>query len=198
MELYLIRHGETEYNVERRYQGSRDIPLSEIGKAKLRQAEFESEIVYVTPMCRTAQTAQILFPRAKQVPVYELREMNFGVFEGRNHEELKDDPIYQAWVESEWMTVCPQGETRDAFSERTCRALAQLIDEALEAGEEKLVVVAHGGTQMSALETFCHPKRGYASWLTGNGGGYMLSTARWKEEHILEVLDEVDYGSNHK
>ena len=196
MKLYLIRHGETEYNVKRRYQGSRDISLSKVGKAKLRKADIQPATVYVTPMCRTAQTAQILFPDAKQIPVYELREMNFGVFEGKNHDEMKDDPIYQAWVESEWMTLCPGGETRDAFTARTCQALGELIDQAMEAGEEELVVVAHGGTQMSALETFCQPKRGYAAWLPGNGGGYVLSTNRWKEERILEVLDEVNYGNN--
>ena len=194
MEIYLIRHGETEYNVERRYQGSRDISLSEIGKAKLRKAEFDLDTVYVTPMCRTAQTAKILFPDAQQIPVFELREMNFGVFEGKNHEELKSDPIYQAWVESEWMTLCPQGETRDEFSERTCGALEKLIDQGLEQGKQKLVIVAHGGTQMAALERFCQPKRGYAAWLTGNGGGYVLSTERWKAEHILSVAREVNYG----
>lgn len=194
MEVYLIRHGETEYNVERRYQGSRDISLSEIGKAKLKKAEFEPDTVYVTPMCRTAQTAEILFPNARQVPVFELREMNFGVFEGKNHEELKHDPIYQAWYESEWMTLCPQGESRDEFSQRTCQALEELIDQGLEQGEKQLVIVAHGGTQMAALDHFCRPKRGYAAWLTGNGGGYVLSTEKWKEEHILSVLREVNYG----
>lgn len=194
MEIYLIRHGETEYNVERRYQGSRDISLSEIGKAKLRKAEFEPDTVYVTPMCRTAQTAEILFPNARQIPVFELREMNFGVFEGKNHEELKSDPIYQAWFESEWMTLCPQGESRDEFSERTCQALEKLIDHGLEQGEKRLVIVAHGGTQMAALERFCQPKRGYGAWLTGNGGGYVLSTEKWKSEQILSVVHEVNYG----
>lgn len=194
MEVYLIRHGETEYNVERRYQGSRDIPLSAVGKAKLRRAEFTVDTVYVTPMCRTAQTAEILFPGAKQIPVYELREMNFGVFEGRNHEELKEEPVYQEWVRSEWMSLCPGGETREAFSRRTCQALETLIDQAMERGEETLVIVAHGGTQMAALERYCQSKRGYAAWLTGNGGGYVLSVERWKQERVLEVVREVNYG----
>ena len=194
MEVYLIRHGETEYNVDRRYQGSRDISLSEVGKAKLRKAEFEPDTVYVTPMCRTAQTAEILFPNARQISVFELREMNFGVFEGKNHEELQSDPIYRAWVESEWMTLCPQGETRDGFSERTCRALEELIDLGLEQGKQQLVIVAHGGTQMAALERFCQPKRGYAAWLTGNGGGYVLSTEQWRTDRTLRVIREVNYG----
>ena len=82
MLIYLLRHGRTEYNVQKRYQGQRDIPLSAESAAKPRRADFSPEIVYVTPLQRTSQTAKILFPEAKLVPVEGLKEMNFGRFEG--------------------------------------------------------------------------------------------------------------------
>ena len=196
MEVYLIRHGETEFNRRKCYQGTLDVPLSEEGKAKLSCADFVPGKVYVTPMCRTQQTAEILFPNVPQIIVPELKEMSFGIFEGHNHEELKDDPHYQAWMESEWVIPCPEGETRDDFANRTCAALGSLIDNALEEGEERLVIVAHGGTQMAALAQLGLPeRRSYASWLGSNGGGYVLSTARWKSEHKLEVIREVGYSS---
>ena len=69
MLIYLLRHGQTEYNAQKRYQGQRDIPLSAAGIAQLRQADFAPEVVYVTPLQRTAQTARVFFPGAKLIPV---------------------------------------------------------------------------------------------------------------------------------
>ena len=68
MLIYLLRHGQTEYNAQKRYQGQRDIPLSAAGIAQLRQADFAPEVVYVTPLQRTAQTARVFFPGAKHWP----------------------------------------------------------------------------------------------------------------------------------
>lgn len=61
MKIYLLRHGETAYNVDHRYQGVTDIPLSPTGLAALKQADFLPKTVYVTPLKRTKQTAEILF-----------------------------------------------------------------------------------------------------------------------------------------
>ena len=65
MLIYLLRHGLTAYNAEKRYQGQRDIPLCPAGRAQLRQADLRPETVYITPLCRTRQTAEVLFPGAK-------------------------------------------------------------------------------------------------------------------------------------
>ena len=59
MIIYLLRHGTTQYNVEKRYQGQRDIPLSEEGRARVRRADFTTDVVYVSPLTRARQTAQI-------------------------------------------------------------------------------------------------------------------------------------------
>ena len=68
MKVYLLRHGQTEYNVDKRYQGTRDIPLSEKGRAALRRADIEPDTVYVSPLCRAVDTARVLFPAARLVP----------------------------------------------------------------------------------------------------------------------------------
>ena len=78
MLIYLLRHGQTEYNAQKRYQGQRDIPLSPEGAAQLRRADFDPDVVYVSTLQRTSQTARILFPEAKLVPVDGLKEMCFG------------------------------------------------------------------------------------------------------------------------
>lgn len=193
MIIYLLRHGTTIYNVEKRYQGQRDIPLSEDGRAQIRKADFTTDVVYVSPLIRTRQTAEILFPEARQVVVENLKEMNFGSFEGRNYIEMEHDPDYLAWVESNCETACPDGERKDGFCDRTCTAFAQLVDEALREKREQLVIVAHGGTQMAVMERFAVPHYEYYHWCAPNAGGYKLDTSRWPQERILTLLDTVQY-----
>ena len=156
MLIYLLRHGLTEYNAEKRYQGQRDIPLCPAGRAQLRQADLRPETVYITPLCRTRQTAEVLFPGARLVEVKDLQEMCFGSFEG-------------------------------------CRAFAALVDKALAEGEETLVILAHGGTQMAAMERYALPHADYYHWCAPNAGGYVLDAGDWAEQRVLHLLKTVQY-----
>ena len=194
MLVYLIRHGQTVYNAEKRYQGTRDIPLSDAGRAGLHRADFTPDALYVSPLTRARQTAEILFPGVPQIPVQDLREMCFGSFEGRNYIEMEHDPEYLAWVASNSETACPDGERKADFCERTCRAFAGVVDEALDKGVERLAIVAHGGTQMASLERFGRPARSYYEWCAGNGGGFVLDASRWKTDRVLDLVGTVDYG----
>ena len=81
MRLELIRHGETALQKEHRYQGVTDVPLSPEGRETLRPAKFQPERVIVTPLQRTRETADILFPGVPQLVIPGLQEMNFGHFE---------------------------------------------------------------------------------------------------------------------
>ena len=191
--IYLLRHGETAYNAEKRYQGVRDIPLSDAGRAKLRRADFSPRTVYVSPLCRARESASILFPTAAQTVVPGLREMCFGAFEGRNYEEMEHDPAYRAWVDGGCMGRCPGGESRVEFSERVCAAFERLADAAVRDGENTLVIAAHGGTQMAVLERYAVPRRDYYAWCAPNGGGYILCADRWQSEKTLELVREVRY-----
>ena len=110
MLIYLLRHGLTEYNAQKRYQGQRDIPLSEEGGRELRRADIDPKVVYISTLQRTAQTARVLFPNAKLIPVDGLKEMCFGSFEGRSYVEMEHDPDYLAWVASNCERRCPDGE----------------------------------------------------------------------------------------
>ena len=193
MKIYLLRHGETEWNVVKRYQGTKDIPLSDKGRAELRRADFSPETVYVSPLSRATESAKILFPEASLIPVQDFREMCFGVFEGRNYIEMERDPDYLAWVGDNCTGRCPGGETRAEFSDRTCKAFETLVDQCLERGEKALVIVAHGGTQMAIMERFGRPRRDYYTWCAGNGSGFVLSADCWKTERMLDLVDEVRY-----
>ncbi len=193
MLIYLLRHGMTEYNAQKRYQGQRDIPLSEEGRAQLVQADFSPEVVYITPLQRTRQTAEIVFPGAKLIPVDGLKEMCFGSFEGRNFVEMENDPDYQAWVKANCTSTCPDGERKQDFSDRVCKAFSALVDKALADGEERLVILAHGGTQMAVLERYGRPKKNYYEWCGPNAGGYILDASHWTDKKELTVVKTVQY-----
>ena len=174
MLIYLLRHGLTEYNAQKRYQGQRDIPLSEEGCRELRRADIDPKVVYISTLQRTAQTARVLFPNAKLIPVDGLKEMCFGSFEGRSYVEMEHDPDYLAWVASNCERRCPDGERKDQFCERICTTFAALVDQALAEGEQMLVILAHGGTQMAALDRYAVPHRDYYEWCAPNAGGFVL------------------------
>lgn len=197
MLVYLLRHGATACNEAGRYQGrGTDLPLSPAGRAALGRADFSPEAVYVSPLSRTGETAAILFPGARQVPVPALAEMDFGAFEGRSWREMERDADYRAWVEGGCRGQCPGGESREAFSRRVCGAFAGLVDDALDGGAEHLVIVAHGGVQMAALERFALPRRGYFDWNAPCGGGFVLDSAPWRERRQLTLVREVQYAKD--
>ena len=64
---------------------------------------------------------------------------------------------------------------------------------ALAEGQERLVIVAHGGTQMAALERFGVPRRSFHDWCGPNAGGYVLDARDWPEQHILHLVETVQY-----
>ena len=193
MLIYLLRHGLTAYNAEKRYQGQRDIPLSPEGLAQLRRADITPDTVYITPLCRTRQTAEVLFPHAKLIPVDGLKEMCFGSFEGRNYIEMEHDPDYLAWVKANCESACPDGERKAEFSDRICTAFSGLVDQNLAAGKDQLVILAHGGTQMAAMERYALPHKDYYEWCAPNAGGFVLDARDWAEKRVLHLVKTVQY-----
>lgn len=196
MNVYLIRHGKTEHNQNKAYQGKTDSPLSNEGKAELRQAEeVHPDRVFVTKYRRTAETASILFPGVPQVVVPGLEEMDFGDFEGRSYLDMEHDPDYRAWVDSRCTLPIPNGESLDGFTARVCKALDALLDDCIANEKETVVIVAHGGTEMAVMSSYAVPKLDYFSSLTPNGCGYLLevSPKTWHDNRELRFIKQVSY-----
>ncbi len=187
MIVHLIRHGVTTYNEQSRYQGFSDAPLSEAGRAALKQADFSAEKVYVSPLIRARQTAAILFPGAKQIPVEGLKEINFGKFEGRTYEEMKTDPEYTAWLDSNCEGQIPEGENRAAFTARTMRTFEQLLADCHARGEETVVIVAHGGTQLSVMNTYFPGVKPSHDWQLPQGQGHTMDITLDAEGRVTDV-----------
>ncbi|MFT4029121.1 MAG: histidine phosphatase family protein [Protaetiibacter sp.] len=149
-ELYLVRHGETDWNAARRIQGRTDIPLNEVGRAQaLRAAELLArrnwDAVYTSPLSRAHETAEIIASRlgiGQVTDVGALVERNYGEAEGMGFEQV--EALYQEGVRA------PGQETRAEVAARVVPALLEL---AARHPGERLVVVSHGGAIRSVLQS---------------------------------------------
>lgn len=189
-ELILIRHGKTAGNLLGRYIGSRtDEPLCDEGREGLAGKQLpEIERLYVSPMKRCVETAEILWPgfdRKKMQKVTDLRECDFGDFENKNYKELSGNGDYQAWIDSNGTLPFPNGESMDAFKSRCLEAFARIVEEVSEAEQKWIAsgktgifragIVVHGGTIMAILEQYGYPKAAYFDYQVKNGCGYRLT-----------------------
>lgn len=180
MRVYLIRHGMTPGNELHQYIGGRsDQPLSEQGRAALSEIKAQriypdAGHVFISPMIRCRETAEILFPEAEQTVVEKLREMDFGVFEQRSAQEMEDDPVYRSWVDSRCEDPIPEGEIKEDFTRRCCDAFSETMSlmQNRDVPPETEVFVIHGGTIMAILSEYGRPEKSYYDWYVKNGHGY--------------------------
>ena len=80
-------------------------------------------LLFISPLLRCQESAGILFPGKKAYPIEEWREMNFGAYEGKNYEDLKNDAYYQKWIDSNGTLPFPEGESQQEYIKRCHRGL---------------------------------------------------------------------------
>ncbi len=150
----MVRHGITAWNVERRYQGQRDIPLlfpeAEEGLLALRAGLVDErfDAIYSSDLHRCQQTLEWVQAAKPGVPLSlepRLRELHFGEYEGKVYDELKDLPHYRAWVDSVGELQIPGGESAAQLRERLDLWLADVAADAQANGYRKVLAVTHGG-----------------------------------------------------
>lgn len=171
MELYMIRHGMTKGNLERRYIGRTDEDICEEGRQALgRLSLAQCEIIAASPMKRCIETARILWPGKEPIVCSDFRECDFGDFEGKNYEDLNGREDYQRWIDSFGALPFPGGEDPARFRERCIRAFEELME--ICSGCESLGLAVHGGTVMALMERFAEPRKGYYDWQVPCAGGF--------------------------
>ncbi|MGN0639003.1 MAG: histidine phosphatase family protein [Huintestinicola sp.] len=183
--LIFIRHGKTGGNLRGAYIGRTDEPLCDEGKSELEAKMFpEADIVISSPMKRCVQTADIIYNKLP-IRIYDnLRECDFGDFEGKNYSELNGNADYQAWIDSGGTMQFPNGEGHTDFTDRCCRAFLQAVSE----NEGKTIAfIVHGGTIMSVLERFAEPKKGYYDYMVKNGCGFLTEFSDGSIRAIKEI-----------
>ena len=148
--LYLVRHGETAWNAERRWQGQRDLPLTPLGEAQAqavaeRLAPLGLAAVYSSDLLRATQTAGAI-AAATGLPVAideRLREVDVGGWEGLTSDEARErDPDGHArWTAGD--TGWTDGETYPAMADRVVAAVEDIA--ARHDGGAAIAIVGHGG-----------------------------------------------------
>lgn len=168
MKIYLIRHGKTAGNLERRYIGVTDEPLCSEGIDELRGRQYpDCELVVASPLKRCVQTARLIYPDKELVICAELAECDFGDFEGKNYIELSENADYRHWVDSGGVLAFPNGESPDDFKARCVRGFDKTVRRYSECGS--IAFVVHGGTIMAVMERYGEPGRGFYGYQIGNG-----------------------------
>lgn len=156
LHLLLVRHGETEWNVRRRYQGQSDVPLSELGKQQAaliakRLAGQTIDAIYASDLERAWETARIIANKCNLEVFSEprLRELKFGILEGLTFEEAEEQypEMIAAWLED--FNNTPEGaETIDLFNARVVSLLDDLKG---KHNEQVVLLVGHGGSLSETL-----------------------------------------------
>lgn len=183
IKVTMLRHFATKGNLEKRYVGSTDEPILEknfspenknIEEKRINMNLNEIEAVYVSPLLRCVQTAEIVFPNFKMIRVPDLKESDFGKFEYKNHQELEQNTSYQRWIDSNGTIPFPKGESRESFQRRCTLAFEGIMRGAEGKGYKEIALVVHGGTIMSILDRFSHPHVDFFQWQLENGRGYRM------------------------
>ncbi|MFS0893667.1 histidine phosphatase family protein [Microbacterium sp. 179-I 3D3 NHS] len=154
--ITLIRHGQTDWNLARRIQGSTDIPLNAKGRADAHAAAVrlrsgEHHAIYASPLARAKETAEIIgtelgLPLAGVIP--DVREREFGIGEGM---------LVSEYIETfgDWHAEVPGAESLDEVGIRAIDALHRIAAESRRRTTpraESVLVVAHGGVIRAVID----------------------------------------------
>lgn len=190
--IYLVRHGETEWNVEKRIQGHKDIPLNEKGKAqavmlgeKLKKIKFDA--VFSSDLIRAKRTAEIILLEKKLAvqTTKALRERYFGKYQGRSF--AKDNKMLK--LVNNLKKVTGLGAKEVENDERIIFRLITILREIAVAYVGKTVlVVSHGGPMRAILIHL-----GFATYDNLNEGKINnLSYIKLKSDGVDFFIEETD------
>lgn len=153
--LTLVRHGQTDWNLDRRIQGSTDIPLNDTGRTDARTAAaalagVDYDAVYASPLVRAHETARIIADELglpAPLTTRGMREREFGEGEGLKVEEYLD-----RW--GDWTTPVPGAESLEQVRERALDSLERIARASRRRSApraESIIVVSHGGVLRALL-----------------------------------------------
>lgn len=190
MKIILLRHGLTEGNITKKFIGVTDDPLCAEGLSKLhvKREVYITDFIakcnlielFVSPMTRCIQSAEALFPKMEFTVVEDLRECDFGILEGKNHEDLSENKEYLEFVNNPTADCFPGGENIEGFLGRCASSFKVCLLKYLDVlneidSDDALVFVVHGGTIMGIMDRFANSDESipYYKWNVDNGCGYI-------------------------
>ncbi len=160
MRLYIIRHGETDWNKQRKVQGFSDIPLNEYGRHLARQTaegmkEIPFDLAYTSPLARAKETAEIIL-EGRNVPLFEslgIKEMGFGAYEGmccgEKTKTAENEAFQKFFTDTGNFVPAQGGETIGDVMERTGKFLKELCEN--KGLQGKHILLSTHGAAMTAF-----------------------------------------------
>jgi broad specificity phosphatase PhoE len=177
--ILLVRHGETNWNRDKRFQGQIDIPLNERGEEQARLvanflASERIDLAFSSPLARPKQTAEAILNSHNQIPmtlIDDLQEISHGQWEGKLESEIEADfpGELQRWKDTPQSVQMPDGENLQQVWQRSAAAWQQIVD-STPAGKVALVS-AHDAVNKALLcDLFDLPPDYFWAFKQGNGG----------------------------
>lgn len=168
MRFLLIRHAKTKGNLEGRYIGVTDEDILE--NTALDRIYPNADVIVSSPLKRCVETAKLIYPERDIELCRDFRETDFGEFENRSYDELKNDKRYIKWISGAAPPPC--GETRAEFEKRCVSAYERII---FEHRGMNIACIVHGGTVMAVMR---HIFGGdFYDYRAENLGGYEIITS---------------------
>ena len=183
IELWLVRHGETEWSLSGAHTSRTDVPLTDRGRERAKELAGylhgkTFDAVFTSPMQRARETCSIVGLAAQAVVEDDLREWDYGIYEGKTTKEIREtDPDW-----SVWKSPITGGETVEHVGERADRVIARALAAALAAGDQqgRVALFAHAHiVRILAARWIALEARGGEKFALGTGS---LSVLGWERE----------------
>jgi alpha-ribazole phosphatase len=196
VDLFLVRHGVTDWNQEKRYLGHTDrgvlkSELPELEKLQNELIDQRFDHVFTSDLRRCQETlAYLAIPAPISVDA-RLREMNFGDWEGKTYNELKDEKIYQDWLDNWKHSSIPNGESFVGFKNRIDSFLQDIFQLELTPKEKKkFLLMTHGGVIRYLVSRFV-PPMSFWDLSVSHGQGIQLTLLKQEEIWVCSLLSVV-------
>jgi len=200
LDLFLVRHGVTDWNKEKRYLGHTDrgvlkselIQLENLKKT-LRNYSFDQ--VYSSDLRRCQETVAYLNLSGQMTHDARVREMNFGDWEGKTYNELQADSTYRDWLDNWEDHPIPNGECGAAFKARIDSFVQDLLEHANNESikeQKKFLIMTHGGVIRYLVSKFV-PSTSFWELSISHGHCITLSFVNHKGEWLCNSLSEVPF-----
>ena len=200
--IILIRHGKTYANENWIYCGQTDIPLSENGRALIEEKremglypDIEGMNIVTSGMKRAEETLGLIYGAVEHLIDERVKEINFGDFEGKTYEQMKEDPEFLYWLDHKETHRPPRGESRADMAKRVVEG----FEEYAASGEDTVLVI-HGGPIVYIMQhLFPEENKTYWDWHPDNGDGWILTIENgkcvereklgiWRDEKFAEAF----------
>jgi len=181
IDIFLIRHGKTIANEKRLYCGKTDLKLSDKGINELidlkKNISYPDCDVYFTSGAKRAnETFRVLYKDYYYKELKGFFEYDFGDFEMKSYDDLKEDKDYINWIMDDTGEVlCPNGESKNNYKDRIKAEFIRFINDLRKKEIKSALLVSHGGTIGTILEEFYDDSKNFYSWQPSFGEGYKIS-----------------------